>query len=204
MKNNNDVKLIIFDLGGVLVELGEQLFPSSWMPNNADFGLDEWFASSVAASFETGKISTQTFISELKQSLSIKASDEEVLTAFEYWPKGLLPHADELLRRLKVNYKLAVLSNTNEVHEPRLLNGFDLQSKVDDIFFSHKIGYSKPDPAAFDYVLKSLDVRPNEVVFFDDNMTNVLAARALGILAYQVSSPLAINEIMSRISNVSV
>ncbi len=180
---------MLFDLGGVLIELGDELFPSSWFPENQRFGLVEWFSSSDAIKFETGLISTKEFICRLKNHLSLKASNKEVLAAFEKWPKGLFSSTDRLLNRLKTDYQLAVLSNSNEIHEPIIMKEFGLESRVDDVFFSHLIGHSKPSQEAFNHVLISLNFKPSEVMFFDDSLSNVKAAQHLGMQAFQVSSP---------------
>jgi len=190
--NNNDIELVLFDLGGVLVELGEELFPSAWLPDHQGFGLSEWFSSETAIKFETGLISSKEFISEFKRKLSITVSDYKVHAAFEAWPKGLFPSTDKLLNRLKLDYRIAVLSNSNQIHEPIIMQTFGLESRIDDVFFSHIIGHSKPSDAAFNHVLTELDFKPKQVMFFDDNAANVLAARTLGMQAYQVSSPVEV------------
>lgn len=188
--SNDPIKLVLFDLGGVLVQLGDELFPSSWFSVVQEFGLRHWFSSPAAIEFETGLISTKEFIDELKQSLSISAPYSEVLAAFRTWPKGLYPGTDMLLTRLKADYQVAVLSNSNEIHEPILMKEFGLETHLDNIFFSHLIGHSKPNPKAFNHVLDALDFMPAEVIFFDDNLSNVRAAQSLGMQAYQVFSPL--------------
>lgn len=191
--DNSQIKLVLFDLGGVLVELGDELFPRSWIPEGQNFGLKEWFASDIAIQFETGLISSGDFISGLKQRLSKNVSDQELLSAFERWPKKLFSSTDELLNRLKIDYKIAVLSNSNEVHEPILMREFGLQSRIEDVFFSHIIGHSKPSKEAFKHVLTTLGFEPHEVIFFDDSSANIIAAQRLGIQAYQVSSPLDVS-----------
>jgi len=70
---NERIKLVLLGLGGVLVELGAELFPASWVSDGQAFGLDEWFKSQTAIDFETGLVSGSEFISELKQSLSLKS-----------------------------------------------------------------------------------------------------------------------------------
>ncbi len=187
--SNSDIKLILFDLGGVLVELGNEIFPKSWIPEDQPFGLTEWFSSDTAIQFETGLISSAEFIQELKHALSLNASDHQVRAAFKAWPKGLFETTDELLNKLKANFELAVLSNSNEIHEPILMQNFGLQDRIDHIFFSHLIGHSKPSFEAYRYVLKALNVEPRQVMFFDDNPLNVAAAQNLGIQAHQVFSP---------------
>lgn len=196
--SSKQIKLLLFDLGGVLVELGESLFPSSWILDGGKFELEDWFSSQTAIKFETGKISKYKFIDELKRDLNIKASTDQVLAAFTRWPQGLFPGTNDLLAELRVDYELAVLSNTNQIHEPILLNDFGLQDKFDYIFFSHLISCSKPNPQAFNHVLKALDLEPSEVLFFDDRWVNVQAAQNLGIRSFEVFSPRQIWQILKK------
>jgi HAD superfamily hydrolase (TIGR01509 family) len=190
--SSNQIKLVLFDLGGVLVELGDQLFPKSWIPDNQNYELKEWLSSETAIKFETGLISSSEFVSELKRTLSIMVSEHEIYTAFKSWPKRLFPDTDRLIERLKSDYRVAVLSNSNEIHEPIIMRDFELDSRIDDVFFSHLIGYSKPSHEAFNCVLTNLGFEPKEVIFFDDSEVNVLAAQSLGIQAYLVSNPMEV------------
>ena len=61
-----------------------------------------------------------------------------------------------------------------------------LRPVFDDHFVSHLTGHIKPDHAAFEHVLQSLDCRPAEVLFFDDNALNIDAARHMGLHAVRV------------------
>jgi putative hydrolase of the HAD superfamily len=192
----DQIELVLFDLGGVLVELGEEIFPTSWHPDEQSFGLTDWLSSEAAGKFETGSMAPSEFICQLKQTLSIAASNSEVQTAFEAWPRGLAPGAEALIVRLKSKYQVAVLSNSNEIHEPVLLRQFGLDNLINDIFFSHRIGHAKPSRLSFDYVLENLNFTPNQVLFFDDNTANINAAKALGMHAYQVFSPSDVNKVI--------
>ena len=88
----------------------------------------------------------------------------------------------DLIRRLRSDgrYKLAVLSNAPS-GLARWLNKWGLLELFDTVFCSGDEGVKKPDPAAFEITLERLEVKPEEVVFIDDTMGHVNAARALGI-----------------------
>lgn len=194
-------KLILLDLGGVLVELGEELFPAEWLPGNHPFRLAEWFQSNTAKEFELGRISSSQFIRSLSREFNSDVSLDKIKHRFETWPRGLYPGAANLLQRLSngdlsSHYELAVLSNTNELHEKRLTEEFGLSSMVTNLFFSHRIGLAKPCASAFHYVLDHLGYDSTEVLFFDDNLENVTTARRLGLSAHQVFSPDEITRIL--------
>ena len=87
---NTSIKVILFDLGGVLIELGESPVPSEWLPKNTMFTLSDWFSSETAVSFEKGSITAQIFAETFKKDLNINVSPEEIIEHFTYWPIGLL------------------------------------------------------------------------------------------------------------------
>ena len=119
--------------------------------------------------------------------LDLRCSVEQLTEHFTRWPKGLFPGARELLQDLQRNYRLAVLTNTNELHWPRFITEFDLPEYVEHIFASHQLAMAKPEPAIYRHVLKTLDTEPGRILFFDDNAANVDAALALGFMAAQVT-----------------
>jgi putative hydrolase of the HAD superfamily len=87
------------------------------------------------------------------------------------------------VRELRGQHRVGCFSNNNAVHWgrfPQLQELFDLQ------FASHLTGFLKPDRAAFEHVLRQLDVAANAVYFFDDLAQNIAAARAVGINAIHV------------------
>lgn len=182
-----DFEVILFDLGGVLVELGEHAIPSSWLGGKT-LNSQDWFQSPIAVKFEKGLISANDFASALIQEFELDVSRDEVIKAFTAWPKGVFPEVPELLKALKKDYKLAVLSNSNELHWPRILNEFLLDQTIDTLFSSHLINMAKPDIRIFEYVLNDLQVNANQVLFFDDNHENIRTAKSLGIESKYVNS----------------
>lgn len=183
-EDNNMYDVILFDLGGVLVELIGSPFPLN--DQNNQFSLTDWFHSETAQKFERGTISADEFVQQVKMELDLEASTNEIVRTFVNWPRQLYPGTNALLEKLKHSYTLAILSNTNELHEDVLLNKFELNRHVNHIFLSHRMGIAKPDPAAFNYVLEELNVKAGKVLFVDDNTDNVNTAKALGIHAHQV------------------
>lgn len=185
-------ELILFDLGGVLVELRSNPFPEAWLPGGKTFDCIDWLKSDTALQFECGHLSPEAFAEGVKKELNLDASTDEILAHFSRWPIGLYAGAQQLLLQLLLQLKdscqLAALSNTNAVHWPRLIHEFELHRYFSHIFASHRIACAKPDPKAFHHVINALDVTPEKILFFDDNLVNVAAARQLGINSRQASS----------------
>ena len=82
-----DFEVILFDLGGVLVELGGDPIPPDWLPDENQFDLSDWFSSETAVSFHKGLVSPQQFAETLKKDLKIEASPERIIEHFTHWPR---------------------------------------------------------------------------------------------------------------------
>ena len=93
----NPFDVILFDLGGVLVELGPSPLPRSLLPVDLEFTLADWFHSETALAFEKGLISRQEFADRLIEDLGLQCGREQVMDAFAAWPIGLYAGASELL-----------------------------------------------------------------------------------------------------------
>lgn len=183
------IKVVLFDLGGVIVRLGDTIFPPHWLQQSTPFSLAEWLASPTSKAFETGSISAREFAHGLKKDLALRQSAEEIIQHFTAWPQGLFPGSTKMLSSLKQSYTLAALSNINELHVPRMLEEFRLHEFFDELFFSNELGLAKPDSKIYLKAIELLGVAAEEVVFFDDVENNVNAALEVGLNAHQVFGP---------------
>ncbi|MBI5593893.1 MAG: HAD family phosphatase [Deltaproteobacteria bacterium] len=186
---NRELSIILFDLGGVLVELPAQPIPADWTDRAPASGQKSsgWLTSPAATAFEKGEISASRFADEIVKEMKLSITPDEILARFTFWPKGLFPGTKALIGRIPPQYTLAIFSNTNELHWPRLMTEMGLEGCFDHYFASFKIGMAKPDPAAFRYVVNALSCEPSEILFLDDSQMNVDAARLVGLKAERVS-----------------
>ena len=182
MKN----KIILFDLGGVLVELVGVQTMLNWLPNNVNENQlwEMWLTSSAVRKFETGKCEPNEFAENIISEMQLPVSVEEFLFHFTQWPKQLFEGSYALLSKLQSEYTLALLSNTNTLHWNKIVNEMNIASFFDHLFLSHKTGLLKPDKEVFLFSLKSLKCDPADLIFLDDNIINVTSARSIGITAY--------------------
>lgn len=129
------------------------------------------------------------------------ASTQDILRHFKEWPIGLFPNVQELLNKLKNEYRLAVLSNTNELHWPRIIEEFNIERYFEEIFASHQMKMAKPDLVIFQEVINKLKVRPERILFLDDNLSNIEASRKLGINGHHVKG---IKQTCKVLSNMGI
>jgi putative hydrolase of the HAD superfamily len=194
------IKVILFDLGGVIVELTGVPTMLRWTNNKYDEEQlwEAWLASPAIRSYEKGYLTTEQFAIQIIDEMDLPVKKAEFIDAFRQWPKGLFPGVTRLMERLRKNYTLACLSNTNELHWPRLMNEMGLDKLFTHHFASHLMGRLKPDKEAFEYVLAQLDCSAPSVLFLDDNPINVISAEKIGMIAHRVKGPKDIEHVLGK------
>lgn len=177
-------KVILFDLGGVLVGSAGRIAVRTLVPSMSEHQvLERWLRSRAVNLFERGQIPSGTFATEFIKEWGLRLTESEFLESFAAWATGLVDGAEALVRSLRRQYLVACLSNTNAIHWARMP---ELRELFSYCFASHLTGFMKPDREAYEHALRELQVAPNSVYFFDDLLPNVVAARAVGINAFCV------------------
>ena len=181
-------KVLLFDLGGVLVQWDGIDAVLELCPEDLDRETARrfWIASPWVQKFERGDCTDKEFAGAVVAELGLKVSAGEFLAEFETWVSAPLPGALELLEALRGRYLLACLSNTNATHWRRIRDDFGFGAKLERCYLSYDIRRVKPAPECFDYVVEDLGRSPDEVAFFDDNRENVEGAKQAGLRAWVV------------------
>jgi putative hydrolase of the HAD superfamily len=181
-------EVLLFDVGGVLVQLSGVATMLGWMGENAtsDEMWRMWLHSTPVREFERGRIGAEEFATAVTAEFRLPVNAQQFLTSFTGWVTGLYPGALEMLAQIPSSYKRAVLSNSNALHWTRVIDDLRLGPAFSHHFVSHLTGRIKPDADAFQHVVESLGCRPEQVLFLDDNTLNVDAARSFGMQAARV------------------
>jgi len=181
-------ELLLFDLGGVLVDFSGPREIGQFLraPSTPDEILTRWVACPHTDAFERGSISSKEWAERFVKAWDVTLPPDEFLNAFRMMTRRVLPGALELLDQLRPKFRLAVLSNSNELHWDRNANELKVLDLFEFAISSHQVGLCKPDPAIFTLALERAQLPPESVMFFDDLPGNVAAAAALGIDARQV------------------
>lgn len=188
MEQNRNIRVVLFDLGNVLVDLGdvsEMHAMLNTQGEEAEVWL-KWLKSPAVAAFDSGKVSFDHFAEALLKEVGSDTDKETFKVAFKAWPRGLFDGALSLVDSVKPEYHRAILSNTNAAHWPRLMEEMGLSGKFHSYYASHLVGATKPDKAIYQHVLEQLQVPPEEILFIDDNQVNIDTARNMGMQAYRV------------------
>lgn len=183
------VRVVLFDVGGVLVQLSGVATVMGWVAGRwtpAEVW-HRWLHSPAVRAFETGRTDADTFAADLVAELDLGVEPALFLESFAGWPTALYPGAHELIERIPSHVTRALLSNSNALHWPRVIDDFGLGTLFEHRFVSHLTGRIKPDRDAFDHVVHTLGCDAASVFFLDDNLLNVEAAREAGMQAALVS-----------------
>ena len=185
MATENSFDILLFDLGGVLIDFAGFEELGRLLPGRVDRAevRERWISSPSVQRFERAEITPEEFACGVVRELQLDLSPDDFITAFVQWARGPYPGARSLLSRLHTTYRLACLSNSNELHTP--LHRRSIEPLMDEYYFSDELGLVKPDPEVFEHVIRDLGVPPKRIAFFDDTPVNVAAALEAGIMAYE-------------------
>jgi epoxide hydrolase-like predicted phosphatase len=198
------IHALIFDVGGVLLQLPNDLRQRQW---ESDFGLAEGaidqalWGTDLSIQATLGQIDSEAVWTWLATTLNLTAEQRQLIQHKYYVDEYLDPAMEQLLRQLRPQYKLALLTNAWSDARSVFTEKFPLSQLVDDMIISAEVGLAKPDPAIYTLALQRLGVKPEEALFIDNKTRNTVVAQRLGIasIVFQ-SSAQAIAEIQHAIA----
>jgi len=192
MKN---IKSIIFDLGAVLLNIDYQKticeFEKLGIKKSSNF-YSKKTQTNIFNLLETGKISDEDFVKEI-QLLCKDAKGEQVIFAWNALLLDLPNERIELLKKLKQDFHIYLLSNTNSIHISEFRKKLgeikyqEFYNLFDKVYYSHEIRFRKPNKEAFQLILSENDLKSNEVLFIDDSPQHIRGAKKLGIKTHHLS-----------------
>ncbi len=175
------IKTLIFDWGGVLT-VGKhtssiiRILEMKYNLKNICSFIDR-----LTILIDSGEITFEKYCNDLNNEFGTNISVDEMKDIFQ---KAIIPNHEmiDLVKKLKVCYKIILLSNNNQPTIDILKNEhkqmLDLFEKT---YFSAELKMRKPSKNLFDLVLKDSDLNPNESIFIDDKEKNIMASEKIGI-----------------------
>jgi glucose-1-phosphatase len=196
------VEVVLFDLGGVLIELaGVPVMLELTGIEDEEELWRRWLTCRWVRLFESGRCSETEFAAGVVADWQLELSASAFLEAFRDWPVGPLPGAAELVTLTRASVATGCFSNTNALHWQRHMATWPLAGLFDHRFLSFELGLLKPDTAAFAQVAELLQVPAGRVLFLDDNALNVAGAAAAG---FQAARAAGIDEARQRLVEAGV
>jgi putative hydrolase of the HAD superfamily len=203
----NKIKNIIFDLGGVIMNLDvpktiiefEKIGITDIVNNTGHHYTDPIFYD-----FEIGKVSKIEFIERLKNISILDPSTNEVIEAWNAMILDVPRERIDILFNLKENYKVFLLSNTNSIHQKKFISEVNKENNIsfNDLFqkayYSFEVGIRKPDKEVFEFTLNDSNLNPKETLFVDDSIDNIKVAQDIGIQTYHIDGKNSIAKLFSN------
>lgn len=188
------IELMLFDLGGVIIELDfARMYRelARYSPLSAEDIARRFQFDDMYNRHERGEIEDSEYFEHLQQVLTLSSgSDADIAAAWNVLLAGTIVETVSLLDFLEPSIRLCALTNSNRVHERYWRRAFSkVLEPFEQIFVSSSIGHRKPEPQSFEYVSEATGVPTEAMLFFDDTLTNVDGARALGLQAVHVRGP---------------
>jgi putative hydrolase of the HAD superfamily len=204
-----EIKSIIFDLGGVILNLNysktEDEFKKIGVLNFKEF-YSQKKQTLLFDDFEKGKIKPEEFISSFKELENLKIKEIDFINA---WNAMLLEIPIEKLQfidSLKKDYKIILLSNTNEIHIKKFEDDLKKNNMLeqfykcfDKIYYSSRMGKRKPEENCFNQVLEENGLIAENTLFIDDSIQHIEGAKKAGIKTFHLEKNKSILDLVPDI-----
>ena len=195
---------LIFDLGGVLIDLdvnrmlrgfeGVGLDPRMFMAESAEKGAttvcEGMSVGQLLSDYQTGDITTEELLETILPECRPGTTEEQLIEAWNHCLVDIPRERLETVRRWREKgHRTYMLSNTNDLHWRYISTrcfggkGLGLEDCFDGVFLSHEMRLAKPDAEIYRSMLQRLGVRAEDCWFVDDAQVNVEAARKEGLQA---------------------
>lgn len=187
------IKNIVFDFGNVLVEWNPQNIVSKVFPDANDSKLVEViFRSPIWRELNTGKLTEQEVITHFHQTLAINLEQLQHLFLEIKHTQHPVPGSHELLAKLHQMDNYSLYGLTDNVHEiiAYLKERYTFFDYFKGVVTSANVGYLKPSPEIYQYLLTTYNLNPLETVFLDDIAANIEGAKLMGMHGIQFQNTL--------------
>ena len=204
-----EIKSIIFDLGGVILNLDYSKTVDEFKKIGV-LHFKELYSQKKQTllfdNFEKGKIKPEEFISSLKNSENLKIKEIDFINAWNAMLLEIPINKLQFIDGLKKDYKIFLLSNTNEIHIKKFEN--DLKKKnmleqfykcFDKIYYSSRMGKRKPEKNCFNQVLEENELVAKNTLFIDDSIKHVEGAEKAGIKTFHLEKNKSILDLVPDI-----
>ncbi|MEG1563023.1 MAG: HAD family phosphatase [Bacteroides sp.] len=188
-----EIKNLLIDFGGVLINLNRPRCIENFKKLglcNADEMLDEYHQQGFFLEHEKGQIDAIEFRNGIRDIMGKIVTDRQIDAVWNSFLVDIPTFKLDLLLKLRENYVVYLLSNTNDIHwkwacqHAFPYRGFRVEDYFEKIFLSYEMKMVKPDAEIFQAVIEDTGIVPEQTFFIDDSEANCKTARALGLSTY--------------------
>ena len=186
------MKALLFDLGGVLVDIDFQLAFEQFekLGQLEQIEIENRFQMDQAyRDHEVGKIEWSEYTSHLRYKLKLNASDGDIATAWNAIFKDQIGGTVNIIKQINANIDCFMFSNTNTKHHEFWNDKYpQVVSLFKQVFVSSELGLRKPDVESFEEIGRITGYEPKDFIFFDDTQENIDGAISAGLDAVLVNN----------------
>lgn len=204
------IKALIFDMGGVLVDLDiedcKNAFRTGLDYYEIDDIIDACHQRGIYGELEGGTMTADEFRSIVLAGSRPGVTVEDVNEAMSHILVGIAPYKAEMLKKLAKKYDLYMLSNNNPICLPYSSKMFEdagapLDTTFKKCFFSFELKTLKPSPVFYRTVMEEIGLAPEEMLFIDDSQKNVDGALEVGLPAVYYEPGTDLEALMDKVLN---
>ncbi len=190
------IKTIMFDMGGVLINLNKQACIDAYKAlgyDRVEEFIGNYLQKGPFLDLESGQISPEQFRDAIRREIPRPVTDRQIDDAFIAFLVDMPDYTLDMLLQLKKRYQIFLLSNTNGIImdyvRQHIFNrqGRSMEHYFDRMFLSYQMGMVKPNPAIFEQVVAETGILPSETLFLDDSSQNTEVAEKLGFNSFVVT-----------------
>lgn len=200
-------KAFLSDFGGVIYQHPKEVIPevlARIYRNPLKLASQEY--NKYKNDYLTGQLTTEKLITSLSSTFHSNISIEEVKTLWvKYYSELAKPNEGvlDIIKKLHENYKVYLFSNTTEMSN-RHNSKTGIYDLFDGLFLSNKMRMKKPNEDIYQEVLSSINCKPEECVFIDDDSQNLAPAERMGmtVILFNVltDSPIQLSEELKNLN----
>jgi putative hydrolase of the HAD superfamily len=193
------IKNIIFDLGGVFLNINFELTNQAFK----ELGVDRFEAmfnqhhsNDLFELLETGKLSSAEFYDAFRKESNTDLSNQQIQAAWNALLLDFPAERIEWLNQIKDRYNVFLFSNTNEIHYDQFILDFskafpgkDFNGHFIKAYYSQTLGLRKPYLESYQQILAEQQLNPAETLFIDDTIKNIEGAKLAGLQTIHLVAP---------------
>ncbi len=199
------VKNIIFDLGGVLLNIDfsitEKAFKELGVTQFSNM-FTQHHSNDLFVQLETGEISPEDFYEAFRRGTGTNLSDETIKKTWNALLLDFRAPTLSWLETIRSKYRIFLFSNTNQIHHDAFIESYqqltgnrEFDTIFEKAYYSQNMGMRKPNPESFLYILKENNLNAKETLFIDDTIKNIETAHALGLKTIHLQWPQTLPEL---------
>ena len=190
MPTSRNIEGLLFDFGGVLVEIDFERALQEWNQwtllsieeLRQRFKMDEAYVK-----HERGEIEASEYFTHLRNVLELEANDSEIILGWNAIFLNEIVETVDYVQAVKEKLPCFAFTNSNPTHQDYWMSAFPrVVESFQKIFVSSELRLRKPEPEAFEAIADSTDISLDAILFFDDTEENVRGAQAVGMHAIYV------------------